>query len=109
MLSHGISKQCPRLTSLSLRNCGNILDVSALSGLHTLDLGFTKVSDVSCLGRLHRLNLESTAVVDVSALGRVFALDLTGTAVADISRLGGVSELNLGKCFKIRKFEVRCM
>lgn len=94
------------LSSLSLRNCGKIVDVSALRGLHTLDLGFTNVSDASCLGRLHTLNLESTAVVDVSALGRVFALDLTNTAVADISGLGKVSELGLGRCFKIKKFEV---
>ena len=37
---------------------------------------------------------------------QVFALDLTNTAVADISGLGKVSELGLGRCFKIKKFEV---
>ena len=50
-----------------------IRDVSALGGVHTLDLSeCTGISDVSALGGVHTLDLlECTGISDVSALGGV--------------------------------------
>ena len=56
-----------------------IRDVSALGGVHTLDLfACTGISDVSALGGVHTLNLRwCTGISDVSALGGVHTLDLS--------------------------------
>jgi len=57
----------------------HFLDVSALGGVHTLDLSDCRgVVDVSALGGVHTLDLSDChGVVDVSALGGVLTLDLT--------------------------------
>jgi hypothetical protein len=62
------------------------------------------VSDVSALGGLHSLNLTRTKVKDVSALGNVFRLRLDWTEVEDISALGLCNELFLAHCDKITNF-----
>eukprot|EP01137_Pigoraptor_chileana_P007228 Opistho-2@52537 len=55
-----------------------VVDVSALGGVHTLNLSGCKgVVDVSALGGVHTLNLsDCSGVVDVSALGGIHTLDL---------------------------------
>jgi hypothetical protein len=58
------------------------VDVSALGGVHTLNLSNTPVVDVSALGGVHTLNLSNTPVVDVSALGGVHTL-ITNLSFAD--------------------------
>lgn len=65
--------------SLNFFECGNIIDVSMLGELHTLDLSFNKVTDVSMLSGLHTLNLcGCDNITDVSMLGKLHTLDLTG-------------------------------
>ena len=38
---------------LNLRGCTDITDVSALLGVHTLDLSHSNITDVSALGNVH--------------------------------------------------------
>jgi hypothetical protein len=109
----------PSLIELNLSYCTGVTDVSALGGVHTLDLTWTDVNDVSALGGVHTLDLSwckavtdvsalggvttltlkgCRAVTDVSALGNVTTLDLSQTGVVDVSALGGVHELFVGSC-----------
>ena len=55
-----------------------MVDVSALGGVHTLNLSFCdRLFDVSALGGVHTLLLGACDnVVDVSALGSVHTLNL---------------------------------
>jgi hypothetical protein len=86
-----------------LSYCRGVTDVSALGGVHTLNLrGCSGVTDVSALGGVHTLDLSHCAnVTDVSALGGVHTLDLSHTNVTDVSALGGVHTLNLSHCYRI--------
>ena len=56
--------------SLALSGCWNITDVSALGGVHTLNLiGCYNITDVSALGGVHTLDLSYCSnITDVSAL-----------------------------------------
>ena len=111
--------------SLSLSNCHNITDVSALGRVHTLDLsncgnitdvwdlgtvtnlnlsGCTNITDVSNLDGVHTLNLSNCHnITDVYALGwGVHTLNLSGcTNITDVSTLDGVHTLNLSNCHNI--------
>ena len=51
-----------------------VIDVSALGHVHTLNLAYTEVTDVSALGNVHTLNLIGTKVKNVSALKNVIKL-----------------------------------
>ena len=55
----------------------DITDVSALGGVHTLDLSeCSNITDVSALGGVHTLDLsECSNITDVSALGGVHLFD----------------------------------
>lgn len=62
-------------------DCINIAEVSALGGVHTLDLS------------------ECSGITDVSALGRMYNLILSGCfSIMDASTLGGVHTSNLKRC-----------
>ena len=80
--------------TLHLRRCANITDVSALGGVHFLNLANSQVTDVSALGGVHTLNLSYCCpdVMDVSGLGGVHTLDLSycPTSITDRSALGDV-------------------
>eukprot|EP01137_Pigoraptor_chileana_P024944 Opistho-2@93715 len=84
--------------TLLIPNCKGVVDVSALSNCHTLNLEGCGVSDVRELGRVHTLNLGRTSVSDVSMLGDVHTLKLDQTCVSDVSLLGGVHTLDLTCC-----------
>merc|ERR1711998_780966 len=89
-----ISKQI----SVNLRYWDDITDVSALGGVHTLDLsGCKKITDVSALGGVHTLNLSDCwEITNVSALGGVHTLNLSYCRnITDVSALGGVQNLYL--------------
>jgi hypothetical protein len=61
--------------TLNLSNCNNIADVSLLDEVCKLNLSICqRVVDVSALGHVHDLNLRYNSAVDVSALGRVHTL-----------------------------------
>ena len=70
-----------------------------------LDLSRTDVVDVSNLGNVRTLNLAGTKVVNVSALGNVHTLNLYGTRVVDVSALGNVHTLvnKNGRCVSSRQ------
>ena len=88
------------VTHLTLENCNQLTNVSALGNLHTLDLAeCNRIIDVSALGKLNTLRLSSCRrVVDVSALGNLHTLDLLSTGVVDVSALGNVHTLDLSCC-----------
>ena len=67
--------------------CFKITDVSALGGVHTLNLsGCSNITDVSALGGVHFLNLSHCSnIMDVSALGGVHTFYTSLTA--SISRM----------------------
>ena len=90
--------------TLDLAGCRGVTDVSALGGVHTLNLAYCKgVTDVSALGGVHTLNLSNCYnVTDVSALGGVHTLNLSDcSGVTDVSALGGVHTLNLMYCYGV--------
>lgn len=110
----------PRLTTLTLRNCGlsttsgldkavnltsldlsentirNISDLSACTGLQTLDLHSNALTDLdalSALTRLTSLNLSYntiTSTAKLSGLKELKQLDLSHNAIADISPIGSL-------------------
>jgi len=85
--------------SLNLSGCRNVVDVSALGGVHTLNLSGCNISDVRALGGVNTLTLcGCDNVVDVSALGRVHNLSLGDCNVTDVNALGSVHTLNLSGC-----------
>jgi hypothetical protein len=95
-----ISKQI----SVNLSGCDEITDVSALGGVHTLDLfSCLNIIDVSALGGVHTLWLSGCSnITDVSALGGVHTLDLSYCSqITDVSALGGVHTLWLSRCSNI--------
>jgi hypothetical protein len=96
--------QLGAVQKLDLSGCSRVVDVSALGDVRTLNLSRTSVRDAGMLGKCQRLALAGTLVDTVSALGRVHHLDLRGTRVVDISALGGVDELLLARCFRIADF-----
>ena len=63
-------------------------DVSALGGVHTLNLSFCKgIEDVSALGNVHTLILNwCMNVTDVSTLGGVHTLDIRNIPVIESIR-----------------------
>jgi hypothetical protein len=82
--------------SVNVSRCSGIVDVSALGGVHTLDLhGCWGVLDVSALGHVHDLDLNSCDnLVDVSALGGVHTLNISHCRhVVDITALVNVYTL----------------
>jgi len=86
--------------SLNLSGYREVVDVSDLADVHTLNLRFcNNISDVSALGGVYKLNLtDCKRVIDVSALGQVHHLILRNSDVVDVSALGGVHTLNLSHC-----------
>jgi hypothetical protein len=64
---------------LSLCRCENLMDISALGGVHTLYLECcNKITDVSMLGNVHTLYLNNcNGITDVSMLDNVYELDLS--------------------------------
>jgi hypothetical protein len=62
-------KSSSRQLGLNLTGFNGISDVSALGGVHTLDLRYCRgISDVSALGGVHTLNLSNCqGISDVSA------------------------------------------
>ena len=45
--------------TLNLKYCSNVIDISALGNVHTLNFNHTNVKDVSALGNVHTLYLSS--------------------------------------------------
>ena len=74
-----------------------------------INLSRSYIRDVSALGGVHTLNLrECTGISDVSALGGVHYLDLSGcTGISDVSALGGVHTLDLRGCTGISDVSAR--
>jgi hypothetical protein len=81
-----------RQVSLNLDGYSEVVDVSVLANIHTLDLSnCNNISDVSLLGGVYKLDLSGCMrVVNVSTLGKVHELKLGGSNVMDVSPLGGV-------------------
>jgi hypothetical protein len=73
-------------------SCYNIIDVSKLGLVHTLNLsGCHSITDVSKLGLVHTLDLSYChSITDVSNLGLVHTLNLSGCCITDVSNLGNV-------------------
>jgi hypothetical protein len=93
-----------RQLSLKLRGFSEVVDVSILADIHTLDLSLcSNISDVSLLGGVYKLDLSyCCGVVEVSALGHVYDLDLHECDnIVDVSALGGVYKLNLSYCLRV--------
>ena len=58
MIIHDSIENPNKQIGLNLRECENIIDVSALGNVHTLNLrSCDKITDVSALGNVHTLNL----------------------------------------------------
>jgi len=94
---------------LSLRNCKDLVDVSALGGVRILLLDeCPRITDVSALGGVEELWLNwCTGITDVSMLGGVHILLLSRcTGITDVSMLGGVKELYLYGCTKVTDFSM---
>jgi hypothetical protein len=95
--------------SLDLTDCIYITDVSALGGVHTLDLtGCRGIRDVSALGGVHTLILTCNRLQHLqhpcymSARGGVLRTLFRGCAgVTDVSALGSVHSLDLTDCIYI--------
>jgi hypothetical protein len=71
---------CRPHKQLSLKcSNSNITNLSALSGMHALDLGYCdNITDVSALSSVHTLDLDyCNGITDVSALGSVYTLRLS--------------------------------
>ena len=83
-------------------------DVACLSRVHTLTLHSCEISDVSALGGVHHLDLSGCRnISDVSALSRVHTLLLKQCpGIADVAffrkKLGGVHTLDLSGCVNVR-------
>ena len=95
----------PFACKLKLTCCTELVDVSELGSVHTLDLSTClKLEDVSPLRNLHTLDLtECSAVSDVSHLRSLHTLNLSYcTSVRDVSCLGEVHHLNISHCIKVR-------
>ena len=88
---------------INLSECDNIIDVSALGHIHTLDLtNCENITDVSALGNIHTLYLTGCNITDVSMLGNVHKLVLRCCYdITDVSALGNVYTLNLSNCYNI--------
>jgi hypothetical protein len=80
---------CKQITDVNdLSNSQGITYVSAMGGVHTLDL-------INCCG--------GGGIGDVNALGVVHSLDLRSCdGITDVSALGDVHILNLSNCRDIR-------
>jgi len=92
---------------LDLSFCEDLVDVSALGTVHTLELrSCTGIVDVSALGTVHTLDLSfCTGIVDVSALGTVHTLNLSYcSGIVDVSALGSVHTLRLSFCTGVTDF-----
>ena len=105
---------------LTMAECDEVKDVSALRNVHTWDIseclndethldtdgvvrryertGGSGVSVVSALGNTHTLNLTRLDITDISMLGNVHTLILNAAATADVSMLGNVHTLDLSDC-----------
>ena len=86
---------------VNLWRCKEIIDVSALTNVHTLNLSWCAwITDVSALKNVHTLYLSyCTGIIDVSALTNVHTLDLRWcTEVTDVSALTNVHTLCLNEC-----------
>eukprot|EP00601_Ochromonadales_sp_CCMP2298_P026479 CAMPEP_0173291744 /NCGR_PEP_ID=MMETSP1143-20121109/12329_1 /TAXON_ID=483371 /ORGANISM="non described non described, Strain CCMP2298" /LENGTH=231 /DNA_ID=CAMNT_0014231027 /DNA_START=62 /DNA_END=753 /DNA_ORIENTATION=+ len=86
--------------SLDLSGCEYIIDVNALGGVHSLNLtGCYRIKDVSALRAVHTLTLTKCHYLwDVSALAGVHTLKLNGCwSLTDVSALGGVHTLDLSR------------
>jgi hypothetical protein len=89
-----------RQLSLNLYHNSEVVDVSVLADIHTLDLSYCdNITDVSLLGGVYKLDLsDCKRVVNVSTLGQVHDLNLGYSNVVDVSALGGVHKLDLSCC-----------
>ena len=90
--------------TLNLSCCDLITDVSALSGVHTLNLSNCPlITDISALSGVHTLDLSRYRLItDVSALSGVHTLDLSCCRlITDVSALSGVHTLDLSWCTNI--------
>ncbi len=91
----------PKLTELTLQNCGisNVSSLAAAKNLVYLDLSSNTVRDVSALSvmvHLQQLYLQNNAIVDVtplSSLSALVKLNLSSNAVASIAPLSNITGL----------------
>ncbi len=98
-------KGIAHISGLSLRECGDVRNVSILGNVHTLDLSDTKISDISALGNIHRLSLAQCnriKDVSISALKRVHTLTLNLTDTTDVSSLGHLYRLEIWHCKNLK-------
>jgi hypothetical protein len=89
---------------LSLRIEGDYDDMSALGGVHTLDLeGGVRITDVSNLGGVHTLTLKNcNRITNVSGFGGIHTMSLYKCpGIRNVSALGNVHTLTLTFCREI--------
>ena len=93
--------------SVSLSSCYHIYDVSPLRNVHSLSFSFMNIRDISSLkgGRLYSICLHMCSeITDVSALKDVHTVTLALCAsITDVSALKKVPKLTISGCYNIVK------
>lgn len=93
--------------SLDLSHCINLVDVSALYNVQSLDISnCQQINNVSNLGNVLSLDISyCDGITDFSALGYVHSLNASHcSGVTNVSDLGNVHPLDISYCHRITDF-----